>query len=407
MKKIVICGFGEMGKRHGFDMEELSCGRIQVVGVYEPDDAMYIEGCNWLNHAPERFDSVRKMLDAVQPDGAIIASPNFTHLENLRLFAGKVIPLILEKPLDSSLDRIFDVVRFVESYQAPVAVHHGSRYAPILEKGKDIIFQGKIGKVASFRFNQTIPGTMFHNFRRRMSTGGGQLLEKATHDFDVLLHWVGSRPKRVSAICKQQVYGGERPDDLHCRGCSENKTCMSSADKMGMKRNFKDIKLNNDLCVFAKCVDVPDNEVCLLELENGIFGSYSNTYFINAFYSRVYEIIGTEGVMQISLTLPSCKKTESYDFDGLIEVFRNDYPYERYEFDYENRIHYNAAPAFVTHFYDLMNGQTKSHSPVIQAFAAEMIALAAYKSNGKDKFIYIEDMLPDDMKTIFRKSFGI
>lgn len=406
VKKIVVCGFGEMGKRHGLDMEELSGGKILVAGVFEPRDTMYHGGCEWLGHAPERFDSMSEMLDKVQPHGAIIASPNFTHLENLRCFDKKEIPLILEKPLDSTTDRIFDVVRFVESYRAPVVVHHGSRYAPILEKAKQIIAGEKIGKVASFRLNQTIPGNNFHNFRRTMGTGGGQLLEKATHDLDVLLHWVGTRPKRVAAICKQQVFGGDRPDDLHCRNCSDNETCMSAANRLGMKRNFKDIKLNNDLCAFAKCVDVPDNEVCLLELENSVFGTYSNSYFINAFYSRVYEIVGTEGIMQISLTSPHCKKDDDSGSGGVIEIFHNYRPYERHEFDYQDRIHYNAAPAFVAHFHELMTRGGKPYSPVDQAFAAEMIAIAAYESNSKGAFINIEDMLPDDMKTIFRKSFA-
>ncbi len=404
MKKIVICGFGEMGKRHGLDMEELSGGQIEVAGVYEPDDVKYSQGCEWIKHSPERFSSIREMLDKVNPDGAIISSPNFQHLVNLREFKGRNIPLIIEKPLDSSLEKIFEILRFVRDYPAPVMVHHVMRYSPIVRKAKEILDQGKIGKISSFRFNQTIGGHMFHNFRRTMKTGGGQLLEKATHDFDVLLHWVESAPKRVSAICKQQKFGGNKPDDLHCCDCSEKDTCPESMAKH-VKPAFKDVKPSNDLCVFAKCVDVPDNEVCMLELENGVFGTYSNTYFTHGFYSRVYEVYGTEGTMQLCFTLPNRKRTGNDDFDGTLEIYPNHDKYECHEFKYEGRIHYNGAPGVVAHFNNLMDGKDKPYSPVDQAFAAELIAAAAYKSNDEKQQINIMDLLPEDLKPMLSEAF--
>ncbi|OGV35388.1 MAG: hypothetical protein A2020_06550 [Lentisphaerae bacterium GWF2_45_14] len=399
MKKIAVIGFGEMGKRHARDMEEHSRCELEIGGVYEPDDAKYRLGCEWLGKEARRFASPEQLLSELDPDGIIIASPNFCHLENLRMLKGRKIPVILEKPLDSSFEKICDVIRFVASYDAPVMVHHVMRYSPIVKKAKEIIESGTLGKVCSFHFSQTIGGHMWHNFRRNMKTGGGQLIEKATHDFDVLLHWCNSNPKRVAAICKRQRFGGDMPDDLHCNECSKKMSCDEYASGFHVARsNFKDVNLSNNLCCYAKCADVFDNETCLIELENGVFGTYTNTYFVENYFTRVYEVIGTEAIMRVGFS-----KLNGYE--GEIEL-RGRHIKANYSFAYEDRIHYNGAPGVATHFYNLICGNEKiPYSPVDQAFSAEMIALAAYKANETGTYINVKDLVPEDLKKVFAEAY--
>lgn len=394
MKNIAIIGFGGMGKRHALDLEEFSGRRIRTAAVYEPSDEKYAQGCEWLGHSPKRFADIDRMLDEVKPDGAVVAAPNFLHWECLKHFTGRAIPLIIEKPLDSEMDRVCEIVRFASEYKAPIMVDHIMRYMPIVMKAKEIMGSGRLGKICSFLFQQTTHGRHTHNFRRTMAGGGGQLLEKATHDFDALLHLIPSKPLRVAAICKQQYFGGDKPDSLRCPDCDEYHLCPQSSKQPG-----------NDLCSFAKCVDNPDNEICLIELENGVFGSYADTYFMfgGYYFNRMYQIIGTEAVMRICFTMPHPEKDH---YDGKIEVYGHKAWYEKYEFDYEKRNHYNAPPRVTEHFFDLLSGRTSTpRSPVDEAFAAELIAIAAYKSNSEGTFVNIKDLIPDDMKTIFEKTF--
>jgi predicted dehydrogenase len=44
---------------------------------------------------------------------------------------------------------------------------------------------------------------LFHTFRRTKKTGGGQIIEKATHDLDAMLYLLGSLPEEVAMIAKQ------------------------------------------------------------------------------------------------------------------------------------------------------------------------------------------------------------
>ena len=397
-KNICIIGFGEMGKRHAKDMHEYSKGKVKIVAVCEPDDKKYQEGCEWLCYSPERFTSVQEMLDTVQADGAIIASPNHAHWSALQCFEGKNIPLILEKPLDSTYEKLLKIVEFSEHYSAPIMVHHVMRYAPIIKKAKALIDDGELGELCSFRFALNESGGHMHNFRRNKLTGGGQMLEKSTHDLDIMLHLMSSSPKRVAAICKQQVFGGDKSNTLCCSDCDEKNTCdMYTERGKDKSETIKDINISRDLCVYAKEADIPDNELCMIELENGTFGSQINSFFVENYYTRIYEIIGQKALMRICLTALPGEKENAYQ--GEISIFPRHGEIKKCNFQYENRIHYNGSPGVFEHFYDLMTGKTsKAYSPVDEAFAAEMIAIAAYRSSDSGKYVTIKDILPDNLK---------
>jgi predicted dehydrogenase len=404
-KQIGIIGFGEMGKRHARDMHDHSNGKVQIAAVYEPEDERYKEGVEWLGYRPDRLGSIPEMLDKVSLDGVIIAGPNHTHWEALQHFTGKNIPLIIEKPLDSTYEKLLKIVEFTETYPAPIMVHHVMRYSPIIKKAKALISNGELGQLCSFRFALNEGGGHMHNFRRNKLSGGGQMLEKATHDLDIMLHLMESSPKRVFAICKQQVYGGSKSDTLCCSECAGKISCAMYTEIGESKTgSIKDINVSQDLCAYAKSADIPDNEICIIELENGIFGSQTNTFFIEQYYTRVYEIIGDSAVMRICLTqLPY--ETENY-YKGKLELFPRHGEVKKFEFEYENRIHYNGSPEVFKHFYDLMcERETKPYSPVDEAFAAEMIAVAAYRSNDLGKYITIKDILPDNLKVSFSNIF--
>ena len=404
-KNICIIGFGEMGKRHAKDMSDHSLDKVKITAVCELDDKKYQEGVEWLGYSPKRFTVVSEMLDKAQLDGAIIASPNHTHWEALKHFENRSIPLIIEKPLDSTYAKLLKIVNFAEKYTAPIMVHHVMRYSPIIKKAKALISEGVLGKLCSFRFALNENGGHMHNFRRNKLSGGGQMLEKATHDLDIMLHLMNSSPKKVVAICKQQVFGGNKSNTLCCSDCDKKKSCTMYTERGETKETgIKDINVSKDLCVYAKCADIPDNELCMIELENGTFGSQNNTFFIEQYYTRIYEIIGDAAIMRISLTQLPYEVENSYQ--GKLELFPRIGKVQKFEFEYENRIHYNGSLGVFKHFHDLMCGKTKKViSPVNEAFAAEMIAIAAYRSNDLGEYVTIKDILPDNFKKTFSKIF--
>lgn len=404
-KKIGIVGFGEMGKRHGCDFIELSKGTVFIAAVVEVNDTKYEEGCQWTKCAPKRYHKASDMISAERLDGVIIASPNCTHLDQLRAFNGLKVPILLEKPLDTSLEKICDIVRFAKSYKGHIVVHHVMRYAPIVCAARKIIDDDVLGEVCSAHFTQFIGGRMCHNFRRTMKGGGGQLIEKATHDFDVMLFLMGKTPIKVAALAKRNVYGGDKPDDLRCPLCSERTSCPENVST-GNPAELKDVNASDNLCVFAREIDVPDSEICLLEFEHDAIGVYSQCYFVNGYTTREYQLIGKKGYMRIIFS----QVDQPADFQGRIIVRPRQGREGRImelKFNYNGRIHYNGAPGVVRHFIDIMHDKVKPFTTVEQAFVAEMIGCAAYKSVADKQFVNIPDIVPPDLKDIFMGTYNL
>jgi len=384
-KKLGIIGFGEMGKRHGLEFRESSKGEIEISGVVEPDDNMYRRGCEWnhLDNIP-RYSTIPELLEKGKPDGIIISSPNFTHLEKLKQLKGLNIPVLLEKPLDTTLEKVAEIVRFSREYAGPIVVDHVMRYAPIIQKARELIESNRLGKICSFQFSQRHSISMFHTFRRTKAGGGGYIIEKATHDLDVMLYLTGAKPLSVSTVSKQQVAGGDLPDDLTCPECPKRISCRYAAVN------------HKNLCVFAKSVDIPDNEVCTILLSKNIFGTYSHAYFCKMpGHSRDYEVIGTEGALTIKLSKEDGRGGEIrlFPYDDRNSV-------EKYEFDYCSKIHYFGGPFVVKHFYNLMCGvETKPFTTVEQAFTAELLGFAAMKSaEESSRFVALDEIVPADLR---------
>jgi predicted dehydrogenase len=238
-----------------------------------------------------------------------------------------------------------------------------------------------------------------------MAGGGGQLIEKATHDLDVAFYLCGAAPRRVTGISRLQKFGGDKPETLTCSTCDDFK-CSNRVNIGESSSNaVNDISLSHDLCAFSTAVDVYDNEMCMLECTHGVFGVYSHCFFVNNHFSRRYEIIGTEGILYIELSM----REKVSHCDGRITLARHTLGLpglEEYKFGYEGRIHYNGGPFAGLHFYDMIRGKANPFTTVEDAFAAEMVGIGAMKSSEQHRQIDIEqDVVPEDLRGVFNKAY--
>ena len=185
--QVGIIGFGNMGSHAGRALDHATGGAVTVAGVFEPDDEKYRGSCEFLGKEPQRCATIAELRE-MPLDGIVVASPNHCHLENLKELQGLGTPLLLEKPLDASFDKICDVLRFSEEYPGPIIVDHVMRYAPIISQAKKLLDSGAVGQICSVSFVQNCfyGNSMYHCFRRTMAGSGGMFIEKATHDLDIM-----------------------------------------------------------------------------------------------------------------------------------------------------------------------------------------------------------------------------
>ncbi len=403
--RLASIGFGGRGGGVAAWCVKHTGGLFEHVAANDISEEIHEKACRYFDTAPKFYRSIREMVSREKIDAAVIGSPNSTHFENLREFEGLDIAILLEKPLDASFDNICNIMRFAEEYRGPILVGHCMRYAPILRKAKTMIADGDIGNICSARFVQNCHygNIMFHNWRRERAKSGSMFVEKATHDLDVM-HWFLERtPRKVFAVARRQAYGGDKPDDLRCINCDERFTCPENFEYikkrwgMGVMHEAKNRKIH-DYCVFAKCADNWDNEMCVMQYDDDVFSRYEECYFTpRSFRHRVYQIIGTGGVIEIDL---------GEDEGGRIwycpryGMYRDN---TEVHFDYQKQAHYNSEGDMSRHFYDVAVRKESPQSTVRQAFVTEMLGFAAIESAESGDQVAVEDVVPPDLRYLLKE----
>lgn len=221
-------------------------------------------------------------------DAVAILSPDYLHEEHAiaALRAGKHV--YCEKPLaitPEGCDRVLDEAKKSGKH---FMIGFNMRYMAMYQTMKEIIDSGVIGDVKAVWVRHFVGfGGYFyyHDWHGTAANTTSLLLQKASHDIDVI-HWLtGSYTKKVSAFGSLDYYGGDKPNDLHCPDCEIKDTCP-------------DVSLKTlTQCAFREEIDVEDNSMLIMELEGGIKASYMQCHFTPD-YSRNYTFIGTKGRLE-------------------------------------------------------------------------------------------------------------
>lgn len=233
----------------------------------------------------------RALLDRDDIDAVAVASPDFTHEEYVcaAFDAGKHV--FSEKPMAITIDGCDRMLRAWVESKKQFMIGFNMRYMNIFRVMKDAVDSGAIGepKVVWVRhFVGTGGNWYYHDWHAASKNSTSLLLQKASHDID-MIHWItGQYGTRVAASGGLDYYGGDKPNDLRCPACDERDTCV---EVYGDDRKSDNTM---DMCVFRKEVDVEDNSTVMMELDGGIKATYMQCHF-SPDYWRNYTFIGTEG----------------------------------------------------------------------------------------------------------------
>ena len=227
----------------------------------------------------------RELLAREDIDAIVILTPDYLHEEHATaaLRAGKHV--YCEKPLSittEGCDRILDEAKKAGKH---LMVGFNMRYMSMYQTMKEIIDSGVIGDIKAVWVRHFVGRGgyyYYHDWHGTAANTTSLLLQKASHDIDVI-HWLtGSYATKVSAFGSLDFYGGDKPNDLHCPNCEIKDTCP-------------DVSLERlTQCAFRQEIDVEDNSMLIMELEGGIKASYMQCHFTPD-YSRNYTFIGTKG----------------------------------------------------------------------------------------------------------------
>lgn len=185
--RVAVLGAGLIGRRHIQTILSLpEVAELAAVADPAADPAQHaLGGAAW-------FGDAQTMLDRVQPEAVIIATPNDLHALQGHLCCARGIHFLVEKPVTATLDEAAALVRAVEQSGVKTLVGHHRRYLAAVEEAKRAIDTGALGALvaASVMWATRKPDDYF-KVDWRTQPGGGPLLINAIHEIDLLRHLCG------------------------------------------------------------------------------------------------------------------------------------------------------------------------------------------------------------------------
>ena len=221
--RVGVIGTGMMGCEHLRNL--MNMDRVAITAVSDPN----ADPLGWAKltlaekglSAPE-FSDHRDLLDSGLVDAVIVASPNHTHKAILDDVLATDVPVLVEKPMCTTVDDCRAVVEAQASRRAITWVGLEYRYMAPISGLLNEIRGGSAGRLhmLSIREHRFPFLVKVGNWNRFTRNTGGTLVEKCCHFFDLMNLVVASRPTRVMASGSQDVnhldewYDGERSDIL-------------------------------------------------------------------------------------------------------------------------------------------------------------------------------------------------
>lgn len=188
MVKLGILGSGNWGINHIKTAHNLLVKNLLVVGDTSAKAEVRVKNISSEINFTTNIQSI--LLD-VEINGIIIATPAATHYELTKaaLKAGKHI--LVEKPITLHVHEAEELVQLAKQVNRFLMVGHVLLYHPAVQTMKELIDNGKIGKLQYIYSNRLNLGTV--------RSEENILWSFAPHDISVIQYLVGENPISVAA----------------------------------------------------------------------------------------------------------------------------------------------------------------------------------------------------------------
>jgi predicted dehydrogenase len=352
--------------------------------IREESLRLFKERCN-----PQAFTTTdyRKMLAETDIDAVVVTSPDRFHAEHViaALRSGKHV--YCEKPMAISLEDCDRILAAEADSPGKLMIGFNMRYMPFVRKMKEIVDSGRIGTIKAVwvRHFVGMGGIYYyHGWAGKRENATSLLLQKGSHDLDVVHYVTGQYSRKVAAFGGRDFFGGTEDNSLECMNCERKKTCTDSIiDHIDLER-----KPDRRFCAFRQELDIPDNYTCIFQLDGGIKLSYNECHFTPD-YHRNYTFIGTHGriennEIENAIYIWERKRGRNDKPDEIIKVNQN---ISREELELG---HGGADPKICDDFIRMIRDGQEPPVPAIagrMAVAAGVCAQASLDSGGRPVLI--------------------
>jgi predicted dehydrogenase len=177
--RIAVVGAGQIGQVHmGVAQKSATC---LLSAVVDPSpSAMALAAQAGVPHYP----SIDALLASDRPDGLILATPNSLHLSQALQCIEAGMPILLEKPVTTSVVDGEQLIRAVDAAGAKVLVGHHRAHSSLMAKAKELVDSGRLGKLVAVMGSAMFfkPDSYFADAPWRREAGAGPILINMIHE---------------------------------------------------------------------------------------------------------------------------------------------------------------------------------------------------------------------------------
>ncbi len=264
--------------------------RLQVRAIFDPDERSLRAAKESIGEHVDVYDDYRALVRRKDIEWVMIASWNCFHAEQTKAAfqAGKHV--FCQKPLALSVAECVAMKKAWERSGRMFNIGFTLRYSPHYRKLREMISGGAVGRIISMEFNETLDfnhgGYIMGDWRRLRKYAGTHLLEKCCHDIDLANWMVGSRAKRVASFGGLDFFRPENAYHIERLG-------KDAAGREAYRTWGGLIALNP----FTSDKDIFDNQVAIIEFENGVRATFHTNCNAGIPERRMY-VLGTEGAIR-------------------------------------------------------------------------------------------------------------
>lgn len=178
-QKIAVAGAGYIGLAH------IDCLRSSATcvlsAIVDPSPAAASVA---VKEGVPLFNSLDELIESERPDGIILATPNQFHVSHALTCMEAGLPILLEKPIATTLDEGERLVRAVQERDATVLIGHHRAHSPIMAKAREIVDSGALGRLVGVMGSAVFfkPDHYFNDNPWRKEIGAGPILLNMIHE---------------------------------------------------------------------------------------------------------------------------------------------------------------------------------------------------------------------------------
>lgn len=270
IKKILFIGLGGAGQRHLRHFKGLLPNNVEFSAYRRMKKTPFLNNDFSINRqqtVEERyqvklFDTLEAALSNL-PNIIVISTPSSLHYNLARKAAELGIHIFIEKPFSHNLDGFNEFKKIVVQNRVNLFVSFQRRFHPFLKKIKNILSEGRFGKIFSANFSVASFLPEWHPYEdfkqlyaARKELGGGVLLTEI-HELD-LCYW----------------YFGY-PNSVYCAGGNYSNVKLDVEDTANLTLKYKGYSVQVSLCFMQRKMERHLSIAC----ENGhlSWNAYANT----------------------------------------------------------------------------------------------------------------------------------